>query len=101
MNLISVSSKGQIVIPSAVRARLGIVAGTRLALTEAEDGVLLRVAGRFPGSTVAQTRGMLAGARDDQLSSEEAISTMLVEDDDSTKSVRVRERVRATGTVQR
>lgn len=101
MNFISVSSKGQIVIPSAVRARLGIVAGARLALTEAEDGVLLRVAGRFPSSTVAQTRGMLAGVLDDKRSSDDAISAMLVDDDDSTKSAAPRGRVHATGATRR
>lgn len=60
MTTVTVSDKGQIVIPAAMRRRLGIVSGTRLEFTE--DGADLRVRvqrTRPDGATVADGYGML------------------------------------------
>lgn len=71
MNSISVSSKGQVVIPKDVRQRLGIKAGSRLELTEAGSELRLRLEKR-PGktATVAEGRG-LAGYKGPRISDEE------------------------------
>ncbi len=42
IEVISVSSKGQIVIPEKVRERFGINPGTKLVLIEKEDTLLLK-----------------------------------------------------------
>ncbi|MBI2141640.1 AbrB/MazE/SpoVT family DNA-binding domain-containing protein [Candidatus Woesearchaeota archaeon] len=43
MDVVSVSSKGQIVIPEKVRKKLRIKAGSRLVLLEKEDSILLKM----------------------------------------------------------
>ena len=43
MSTLLVSSKGQIVVPAALRRRLGIGAGARLEVSEESDGLKLRV----------------------------------------------------------
>ncbi|MSP98804.1 MAG: AbrB/MazE/SpoVT family DNA-binding domain-containing protein [Betaproteobacteria bacterium] len=43
MSLLLVSSKGQIVLPAALRRRLGMGAGARLEVLEESDGLKLRV----------------------------------------------------------
>ncbi len=40
---VTVSEKGQVVIPASLRARLGISAGTRLAVTEEHGNILMLV----------------------------------------------------------
>lgn len=59
MDSISVSSKGQVVIPKEVRQRLGIQAGSRLQISEVGGELRLRLAKR-PGKTgsVASGRGL-------------------------------------------
>lgn len=47
----TVSSKGQVILPSALRQRRAWGAGTRLTVEETEDGVLLR-----PAPAFAETR---------------------------------------------
>lgn len=47
----TVSSKGQVILPSALRKRHAWGAGTRLTVEETEDGVLLK-----PAPVFAQTR---------------------------------------------
>jgi antitoxin PrlF len=42
----TVTSKGQITIPKPIRERKGIAAGTRLAVSEEGDDIVLRRAGR-------------------------------------------------------
>ncbi len=42
MEIISVSSRGQIVIPKEMRKDLGIKEGSRLVLVENEGGILIR-----------------------------------------------------------
>jgi antitoxin PrlF len=43
MSIVTVSSKGQIVLPAAVRRRLGLGAGARVEVIEEPDGLKLRV----------------------------------------------------------
>jgi len=71
MSSVSVSSKGQVVIPKNVRERLGIRTGSRLELTEAAGELRLRPE-RLPGktATVAEGRG-LAGYKGPRISIEE------------------------------
>ena len=47
----TVSTKGQVVLPSAIRRKLGWEAGTRLLVEEAPGGVVLK-----PARTFAETR---------------------------------------------
>ena len=44
MSTLLVSSKGQIVLPAAIRRRLGLGPGSRLEVLEEADGLKLRVA---------------------------------------------------------
>ena len=46
MNTSTVSSKGQIVIPSAVRADMAVQAGTRVEFVKTSEGWLLKAATR-------------------------------------------------------
>ena len=59
MATLLVSSKGQIVLPAALRRRLGMGAGARLEVVEEVDGLRLRVARSVPTSNVASLAGML------------------------------------------
>ena len=43
MSMVLVSSKGQIVLPAALRRRLGMGAGARIEVLEEPDGLKLRV----------------------------------------------------------
>ena len=43
-----VSTKGQVILPKAIRSHLGWEAGTRLIVEETQDGVLLKPAPVFP-----------------------------------------------------
>ncbi len=57
-NIISVSTKGQLVIPAEMRETLGIVPGSRVAVTLDDGALILRpVTERL----VDETCGMLAG----------------------------------------
>ncbi len=42
MELITLSSRGQLVIPERIRDRYGLAAGSRLALFETANGIVLR-----------------------------------------------------------
>ncbi len=53
MEVVSVSSKGQVVIPEKVRKKLGIKAGSRLVLFEKEGSILLK----SEGAVVRQIEG--------------------------------------------
>jgi len=54
----TVSTKGQVILPVAVRNRRRWDAGTKLIVEETADGVLLRAAPLFPPTTVDQVAGM-------------------------------------------
>ncbi len=57
----TVSTKGQVVLPKAVRRILGWEAGTRLVVEEAEGGVLLKAARAFAETRPEDVFGCLAG----------------------------------------
>ena len=59
MPTLLVSSKGQIVLPAALRRRLGMNAGARLEVLEQLDGVQLRVVRAVPTADVSGMAGML------------------------------------------
>lgn len=66
MSTLLVSSKGQIVLPAALRRRLGMGAGARLEVLEEPDGLKLRVVrpvatadlGAMAGMVKAPARGV-------------------------------------------
>lgn len=55
-----VSTKGQVILPKAVRQRKDWDAGTRLLVEETPDGVLLTRAAAFPVTRPDEVYGMLA-----------------------------------------
>jgi AbrB family looped-hinge helix DNA binding protein len=55
----TISSKGQVVLPKAIREKRRWKAGTRLAVEERPDGVLLKPIEKKKKFTVADLRGML------------------------------------------
>lgn len=54
-----VSSKGQVVLPLAVRTRRKWEPGTLLTVEETAEGVLLRPAKPFPATTFEEVEGIL------------------------------------------
>lgn len=60
MAIVTVSDKGQVVIPAAMRRRLGIVPGTRLEFSEEGSELRVRVERTRPESTVEEGYGMLS-----------------------------------------
>jgi AbrB family looped-hinge helix DNA binding protein len=54
-----VSSKGQIVLPAALRRRLGMGAGAKLELLEEADGLKLRVIRSVPTADASGMAGMV------------------------------------------
>jgi AbrB family looped-hinge helix DNA binding protein len=59
MTTLLVSSKGQIVIPAAVRRRLGMGAGARLEIMEESDGLKLRVVRSVAPADLSGLAGMV------------------------------------------
>jgi AbrB family looped-hinge helix DNA binding protein len=55
-----VSTKGQVILPKAIRQRRDWPAGTRLIVEDTPTGVLLRRAQVFPKTRPEEVRGMLA-----------------------------------------
>jgi AbrB family looped-hinge helix DNA binding protein len=60
----TLSTKGQVILPAALRRRRNWNAGTRLTVEETPDGILLKPAPLFPPTTPEQVFGCLrcAGA---------------------------------------
>lgn len=56
----TVSTKGQVILPKAVRERRHWEAGTRLEVEETDDGVLLTPAPLFPRTRLEDVYGCLA-----------------------------------------
>jgi len=56
----TVSTKGQIILPKAIRQRRHWGPGTRLIVEETPDGVLLKPAPLFPPTRPEDVAGMLA-----------------------------------------
>jgi AbrB family looped-hinge helix DNA binding protein len=59
MSTVLVSSKGQIVLPSALRRRPGMGAGARLEVLEEPDGLKLRVARPVEIGEIAAMAGLV------------------------------------------
>jgi antitoxin PrlF len=59
MSTLLVSSKGQIVLPAALRRRLGMGAGARIEVLEESDGLKLRVVRAVAKSDMTQMAGMV------------------------------------------
>lgn len=59
MSTLLVSSKGQIVLPAAMRRRLGMGAGARIEVSEESDGLKLRVVRSVAPADVADMAGMV------------------------------------------
>ncbi|MGB3833315.1 MAG: AbrB/MazE/SpoVT family DNA-binding domain-containing protein [Mesorhizobium sp.] len=59
MLIVTVSSKGQVIIPRVVRERREWRNGTRLTVEETEDGVLLKSAPAFPETRSEDVFGVL------------------------------------------
>ena len=57
----TVSTKGQVVLPRAIRRRLGWEAGTRLVVEEAPGGVVLKSVRAFAETRPEEVFGCLAG----------------------------------------
>ena len=55
-----VSTKGQVILPAAIRRRRNWNAGTRLTLEETEDGIFLKAAPLFLPTTPEQVFGCLS-----------------------------------------
>jgi len=72
MATLTVSSKGQIVLPAGVRRRLGMGAGAKIEILEEADGLRLRVINavnsadltRLAGMARARTRGVVRRLED-------------------------------------
>jgi AbrB family looped-hinge helix DNA binding protein len=59
MACLIVSSKGQIVLPAALRRRLGMGAGARIEVVEEADGIKLRVLRSVVNADVTALAGMV------------------------------------------
>jgi antitoxin PrlF len=59
MSTLSVSSKGQIVLPAELRRRLGMGAGAKLEVLEESDGLKLRVVRSMTTVDVASMAGLV------------------------------------------
>jgi len=57
-----ISTKGQVILPKAIRDRRHWPAGTRLTVEESDEGIILRSAPMFPESGVDSVFGVLARA---------------------------------------
>jgi AbrB family looped-hinge helix DNA binding protein len=59
----TVSTKGQVILPKAIRERRNWAAGTRLVVQDTPEGVLLRAAPVFAPTRPEEVAGMLAYRR--------------------------------------
>ena len=59
MSTLLVSSKGQIVLPAALRRRLGMGAGARIEVLEESDGLKLRVVRSVATADMSAMAGMV------------------------------------------
>lgn len=59
MSTVLVSSKGQIVLPAALRRRLGMGAGARIEVLEEPDGLKLRVVRSVATADLSGMAGMV------------------------------------------
>ena len=59
MSTLTVSSKGQIVLPAALRRRLGMGAGAKIEVLEESDGLKLRVVRPIENVDLTRLAGMV------------------------------------------
>ena len=59
MATMTVSSKGQVVLPANIRRRLGLMAGTQMEIIEEPDGVRLVVSRPVKPSSISGCAGMV------------------------------------------
>jgi AbrB family looped-hinge helix DNA binding protein len=59
MSMLTVSSKGQIVLPAALRRRLGLGAGARIEVLEESDGLRLRLVRPIAAADLSSLAGMV------------------------------------------
>ena len=59
MATMTISSKGQIVLPASIRRRLGLMAGTQLEIIEEQDGLRLVPSYPIKTATVKSCAGMI------------------------------------------
>jgi antitoxin PrlF len=59
MATMTVSSKGQVVLPADIRRRLGLMAGTQMEIIEEPDGVRLVVSRPVKPTSIAASAGMV------------------------------------------
>jgi antitoxin PrlF len=59
MTAITVSSKGQIVLPASFRKRLGLVAGSQLEAIDEPDGLRLIVSRAIETTNIAASAGLV------------------------------------------
>lgn len=59
MAIMTVSSKGQVVLPADIRRRLGLMAGSQMEIIEEPDGVRLVVARPVKAASIAACAGMV------------------------------------------
>ncbi|MBS2023380.1 MAG: AbrB/MazE/SpoVT family DNA-binding domain-containing protein [Deltaproteobacteria bacterium] len=57
MSIVTVSSKGQIVLPAAMRSRLGLDTGSKLVVSEEPNGVRLEIVRAVPKASIAALAG--------------------------------------------
>jgi AbrB family looped-hinge helix DNA binding protein len=90
---LAVSTKGQFVIPSEMRARLGIEPGSRINLRETPDGLLLTKAPAFKPTAKGAASGALANARrvGSGMADEADLMAYLLSKDKQTKSLSIAE----------
>ena len=63
METTRLSTKGQIILPKAIRDSLDWRPGTEFTIEEKDDGVLLRPAARYPATTLEEVTGCLRSKR--------------------------------------
>jgi AbrB family looped-hinge helix DNA binding protein len=83
MTTVTVSSKGQVVLPTSIRKRLGLVAGSQLQVFDEPDGVRLVVARPVKATSILACAGMVVAPRSGKprrLSEFDAATTLKVRD---------------------
>lgn len=71
MHAVTISSKGQLVIPKPLRTRLGIKSGTRMELDQDGEELRLRIVKRRPQGVSTESGFGLAGYRGPTVSLDE------------------------------
>lgn len=59
MNTLTLSSKGQLVIPATLRRKLGMGSGSLIEVIEESDGIKLKVVRAIPKQNIASLAGMV------------------------------------------